>query len=95
MRIRWDLIAILSVGFVFGLVTEVQSQCNFKFCQNRAGNGAPTRVYTRDTWGRTTGDIYDPGHGRRLQVRDGKRRIIGYIDRNNDDGSALHGGTDQ
>ena len=27
------------------------------------------------------GDIYDPGHGRRLQIRDNHRRIIGYIER--------------
>ncbi len=26
------------------------------------------------------GDVYDPGHGRRLQIRDNRRRIIGYIE---------------
>ena len=26
------------------------------------------------------GDIYNPGHGRRLQIRDKDRRIIGYIE---------------
>ncbi len=27
------------------------------------------------------GDIYDPGHGRRLQIRNNHRQIIGYIER--------------
>ncbi len=27
------------------------------------------------------GDIYNPGHGRRVQIRDTSRRIIGYIER--------------
>lgn len=30
------------------------------------------------------GDIYDPGHGRRLQIRDSRRRIIGYIEADGD-----------
>ena len=30
------------------------------------------------------GDIYDPGHGRRLQIRDDRRRIIGYIESDGD-----------
>ena len=30
------------------------------------------------------GDVYDPGHGRRLQIRDSRRRIIGYIERDGD-----------
>ena len=27
------------------------------------------------------GDVYDPGHDRRLQIRDNRRRILGYIER--------------
>ena len=27
------------------------------------------------------GDVYDPGHGRRLQIRDNRRNIVGYIER--------------
>lgn len=30
------------------------------------------------------GDIYDPGHGRRLQLRDDRGRIIGYIEKDGD-----------
>ena len=27
------------------------------------------------------GDIYNPGHGRRVQIRDTSRRIVGYVER--------------
>lgn len=27
------------------------------------------------------GDVYDPGHGRRLQLRDDRGRIVGYIEK--------------
>jgi hypothetical protein len=33
------------------------------------------------------GDIHDPGHGRRLQIRNNHRQIIGYIER---DGTATN-----
>lgn len=28
----------------------------------------------------TVGDIYNPGHGRRLQIRNNHRQIIGYVE---------------
>ncbi len=30
------------------------------------------------------GDVYDPGQGRRLRIRDRHRRIIGYIEKDGD-----------
>ena len=33
------------------------------------------------------GEVYNPGHGRRVQIRDTSRRIIGYIER---DGTATN-----
>jgi len=27
------------------------------------------------------GDLYDPGHGRPVQIRNTRRQIIGYIDK--------------
>ncbi len=33
---------------------------------------------------RVIGDIYDPGTGGRLQIRDKHRRIIGYIEKDGD-----------
>ena len=40
------------------------------------------RVKIYDDRNRQVGDIYDPGHGRRLQIRDNRRNIIGYVERN-------------
>ena len=34
-----------------------------------------------DTSRQRIGDVYNPGHGRRVQIRDPSRRIIGYIER--------------
>ncbi len=38
----------------------------------------------RDDRRQFIGDFYDPGHGRRIQIRDSRRRIIGYIERDGD-----------
>ena len=46
--------------------------------------GTPTRSYIVNTHRQKVGDIYDPGHGRRVQIRDTSRRIIGYIERDGD-----------
>ena len=39
------------------------------------------RVKLLDARKLTRGDIYNPGHGRRLQIRNKHRQIIGYIER--------------
>lgn len=44
-----------------------------------AASAERTKIY--DSRNRQVGDIYDPGHGRRLQIRDNNRRIIGYVER--------------
>lgn len=49
--------------------------CTNMFC------GPKARKITNER-GQQKGDIYNPGHGRRLQIRDNRRRIIGYIERN-------------
>jgi hypothetical protein len=41
-----------------------------------------SKIY--DSRNRQVGDVYDPGHGRRLQIRDNDRRIIGYIEADGD-----------
>ena len=41
----------------------------------------PTRSYITNQHRQKVGDLYDPGHGRRVQIRDTSRRIIGYIER--------------
>ncbi len=46
-----------------------------------ASTATPTRSYITNTHRQKAGDIYDPGHGRRLQIRNNHRQIIGYIER--------------
>ncbi len=58
-----------------------EARC-FKF-QNDCteSTSTPTRSYIVNTHRQKVGDIYDPGHGRRLQIRNNHRQIIGYIER--------------
>lgn len=52
-------------------------------CPYREAESAErTKIYNDRN--RQVGDIYDPGHGRRLQIRDNNRRIIGYIEADGD-----------
>ncbi len=44
-------------------------------------SSTPTRSYITNQHRQKVGDLYDPGHGRRVQIRDTSRRIIGYIER--------------
>ncbi len=54
----------------------------FKFQNDcTASSSTPTRSYIVNTHRQKVGDIYDPGHGRRLQIRNNHRQIIGYIER--------------
>jgi hypothetical protein len=41
---------------------------------------APQRTYITDTRRVRVGDLYAPAPGRRTQIRDTSRRIIGYIE---------------
>ena len=54
----------------------------FKFqndCTESSSTGT-SRSYIVNTHRQKVGDIYDPGHGRRLQIRNDHRQIIGYIE---------------
>ncbi len=54
------------------------------YCKDRAETVSPvpsTSWAITNTSRQRLGDIYNPGHGRRLQLRDNDRRIIGYIER--------------
>ena len=44
-------------------------------------SSTPTRHYITNTHWQNVGDIYNPGHGRRLQIRNNHRQIIGYLER--------------
>ncbi len=58
-----------------------EARC-FKFQRDcTASTSTPTRSYITNTHRQKVGDVYNPGHGRRVQIRDTSRRIIGYIER--------------
>ena len=59
--------------------SPASAECRFKFCQNKAAG--PSRHYITNVHRQKVGDIYDPGTGGRLQIRDTHRRIVGYIER--------------
>jgi hypothetical protein len=52
-----------------------QSDCT------EASSTGTSRSYITNTHRQKVGDIYNPGHGRRLQIRNNHRQIIGYIER--------------
>ena len=59
---------------------EASATCIMSYCKDKA-TSTPTRSYITNTHRQKVGDFYNPGHGRRLQIRDTSRRIIGYIER--------------
>ena len=64
---------------LFGNIDPAAGACVMSYCKD----GAPERVYVRSNWesGRKiVGDLYDPGHGRPVQIRNNRRQIIGYLD---------------
>lgn len=66
---------------LFGGIGAARSTCLMSYCQE----GAPERAYVRSNWNsgrRIVGDLYDPGHGRPIQIRNTSRQIIGYIENN-------------
>ncbi len=65
--------------------TPAEARCVMSYCQG--GTAATSTPAPSTSWAITNtsrqrlGDIYNPGHGRRVQIRDTSRRIIGYIER--------------
>ena len=59
----------------------VSAQCIMSYCKNRETTATPTRSYITNQHRQIIGDLYDPGHGRRIQIRDKNRKILGYIER--------------
>ncbi len=58
--------------------------CDY-YCRKNGGTAttapAPSTAWTvTNTSRQRLGDVYNPGHGRRVQIRDPSRRIIGYIE---------------
>ena len=69
------------------LTSPADARCIMSYCQDRATASTPARA---TSWAITNpsrqkvGTVYNPGHGRRVQIRDTSRRIIGYIERDGD-----------
>ena len=64
---------------------EASARCLMSYCKDSstASTSAPSTSWAiTNTSRQRLGDVYNPGHGRRLQIRDNSRRIIGYIERN-------------
>lgn len=74
---------ILAVGAFVALASPAEAECRFKFQCSRTVE-SPKVYPIANAHRQRLGDIYDPGHGRRLQIRDNHRRIIGFIERDGD-----------
>ncbi len=83
--IQWLLIAgLVCVAAIGGLaaignslsgmlISEAQGACLMSYCKTPA-----THKITNEHR-QIIGDVYDPGHGRPLQLRNNSRQILGYI----------------
>lgn len=79
------ILAIMAVGaFVILAASPAEARC-FKF-QRDCGASAktPKTHILRNIHRQKIGDIYNPGHGRNIQIRNNHRQIIGYIERDGD-----------
>ncbi len=71
---RLLILAVLTAFLAATIATPAVAKCQLGIC-------AGEKVKLLDDRKRRTGDIYNPGHGRRLQIRNKNRQIIGYIER--------------
>lgn len=58
------------------LATPASAACLMSYCKDNA----PTRSHITNTHRQKVGDLYSPGNGQRVQIRDTSRRIIGYVE---------------
>jgi len=72
------IIRALAVATVAVIVasSEASATCSMSYCKDKA----PTRSYITNTHRQKVGDLYKPGSGQRIQIRDTSRRIVGYIE---------------
>ena len=77
---------ILATLAVLLIATPAAAKCYGWKCEEKAAS-KPSRQYITNTHRQIIGDLYDPGAGRRVQIRDKHRRIIGYIEA---DGTVTH-----
>ncbi len=77
-------VLILAALAVFLAAPPVAARCIMSYCRDQSTATTPApgerRAITNQDRQRL-GDVYNPGHGRRLQIRNNHRQIIGYIER--------------
>ena len=66
------------------LASPADARCIMSYCKDSstASTPAPSTSWAiTNTSRQRLGDVYNPGSGRRLQIRDNSRRIVGYVER--------------
>jgi len=64
---------------LFGNTEEVFGACIMSYCKEDAAP-TTTRTYITNIHRQKVSDLYNPGFGRRIQIRNKHRQIIGYIE---------------
>ena len=71
---RLMILAVLTAFLAVSLATSPAfAKCTLNIC-------AGERAKLLDERKVRVGDIYNPGHGKRLQIRDKNLRVLGYIE---------------
>ena len=81
--------ALWAILVVVMATSPASARCLMSYCQDKAtSTPAPSTSWAiTNTSRQRLGDVYNPGSGRRLQIRDNSRRIVGYVER---DGSVTN-----
>ena len=77
-------VLILAALAVILATSPASVRCIMSYCKDSstASTPAPSTSWAiTNTSRQRLGDVYNPGHGRRVQIRDTSRHIIGYIER--------------
>ncbi len=79
MQIFKALVVLGALAFGLAEIAPANAaECKWKFCRDRVE--APTTRIITNTNRQRIGDLYSPGPGRRLQIRDNDLKILGYIE---------------
>jgi hypothetical protein len=55
--------------------SPASAACLMSYCET------PATYEIKNLRRQTVGDFYDPGHGRPIQIRNNRRQILGYIEK--------------
>jgi hypothetical protein len=67
------LITLAAFAVALSATSPASAACLMSYCKTPT-----TRAITNERRQRV-GDLYDPGHGRAVQIRNNRRQILGYI----------------